>query len=207
MKERPILFSSQMVRAILDGRKSQTRRVCKFQSSRITLVTQAGEEFLRNGQWHFWETRGQLLPTCTCKCPYGVPGDRLWVRETFGRFWGGWKYRATDDRSELADKNWHPSIHMPREASRITLEVADIRVERLQDISEEDAIAEGIELIEGDYNFDDFSGMWRDYTKSRPYWNSTIDSFHSLWDSISKPGYSWDDNPWIWVVEFRRAES
>jgi hypothetical protein len=163
MNERPILFSGEMVRAILEGRKTQTRRVIKPQL-RINY-----------------------------KCPYGQPGDRLWVRETWQCFKPNTEeiinpntvniralaYRATN---EWRGK-WRPSIHMPRWASRITLEITAVRVERLQDIGEVDAMREGDPTCE----------------------NTHIDWFRALWDSINaKRGYSWESNPWVWVVEFQR---
>lgn len=143
MKERPILFSGEMVRAILEGRKTQTRRVIKPQpdSARNSVFVKSGFETK-----HGYEI----------KCPYGQPGDRLWVRET----WGLWDtdpkdgperakifYRATDEnRRDLRYQRWRPSIHMPRWASRINLEITNIRIERVQDITEEDAKAEGLFL-------------------------------------------------------------
>lgn len=99
---------------------------------------------------------------------------------------------------------WRPSIHMPRWASRVTLEITGIRVERLQCIWYEDAIAEGIERIgNAKINPRDFTSCWCDYTKSQPYWNSPIDSFHSLWESINGPA-SWKANPFVWVVSFKK---
>jgi len=172
MKERPILFSSEMVRAILDGRKTQTRRV--------------------------------VNPRCAYKCPFGRPGDRLWVRETFHTCphcdgmvayrAGGWKRGESfswDDLSPLRPKcaahGWKPSIHMPRWASRITLEVVNVRVERVQDITDADAIAEGVKL----------PGVTQYEGRAR-------DAFKALWDSINaKRGYGWDVNPRVRVVEFR----
>jgi len=190
-----------MVRAILDGRKTQTRRVVKPQP----------EQWSRGSFHGFWMSwikgrggeldRGQVL----AKSPYGQPGDRLWVREahwmdsrdntlvTFNATRGAWKdiHGKTGTIENPTDvetnKYWRkrPSIHMPRWASRITLEVKDVRVERVQDITVADCIAEGVApAIEG--------------TAVRP--------FSELWDSINaKRGYGWDQNPWVWVVEFARA--
>lgn len=171
MKERPILFSAPMVRAILDGRKTQTRRVVKLRNGQYMPPSEKADI---NG----WR---QMLRNC----PYGQPGDRLWVRETHfdakrlneGRI----LYRADGDVSRFG---WTPSIHMPRSASRITLEVTGVRVERLQDISEADAVAEGVVWEQG---------------------QTAINVFETLWESINGAG-SWDANPWVWVVEFKRAK-
>ena len=210
MKERPILFSSPMVRAILDGRKTQTRRVVKPQPESV----HDGEPYWHVGGYRAWQFRGiaDLLRIGTNNplvCPYGQPGDRLWVRETMEVSYQGSAYYAADgaqigDRDELGDlceRYGHPyffnelkgipSIHMPRWASRITLEVTGVRVERLLEISESDAQAEGIDLGGFRSGFDGIAGR-----------EHTIE-FHSLWESINGPG-SWDANPWVWVVEFRR---
>jgi hypothetical protein len=208
MSEKPILMSAPMVRAILEGRKTQTRRVAAihWDTSRHW------------GDYDCWtfkkgkkpligfttENRGQ--DTLLGFCPQGAPGDLLWVRETWAPMPGG---PATKENGVLyradgheANWLWKPSIYMPRWASRITLEIVSVRVERLQDIGEGDAIAEGIELILGDYNRRDFSGCWKDYTSSQPYWNSPKDSYHSLWETINGKG-SWALNPYVWVIEFK----
>ena len=170
MKERPILFSGEMVRAILDGRKAQTRRTVK----------------------------GSIVvgdPYCP-PCPYGAQGCRLWVRETFAytdqhiNYEPGWVYRATDpDWSEMEGFKWKPSIFMPRAASRITLEVERISVERLQDITEEDARAEGVTVSKS--------------IASDRVWPQYKDAYKVLWESINGEG-SWAKNPWVWVVEFKK---
>lgn len=157
-------------------------------------------------------------------CPYGKVGEHLWVRETWRtdasldnkspRQFSKWpvKYLADGCRLEHGavyghtDGKTRVSIFMPRWASRITLEITGVRVERLQSITPQDAIAEGIELVSGDYNRDDLSGCWRDYSGKQHYWNSPIDSFHSLWDSIVSIRAPWESNPWVWVVTFRRIE-
>ena len=213
MKERPILFSAPMVRAILEGRKSQTRRVVKPQPFAGWYPSKC-----TNG-WGFCHPQGEA-PAVLFQCPYGVPGDRLWVRETWAYFnadedlyqknKGALAFRATwdSDRCEwpqfaraisyIPGDRWRPSIHMPRWASRITLEITDVRVERLQEISEEDALAEGVREIggnfEGCYEFcDRLSG-----TNAR-------DCFGRGWDSINaKRGSGWDANPWVWAISFRR---
>lgn len=232
MKEHPILFSAPMVRALLDGSKTQTRRVVKQNLKR-----------LGDGDWHAFDHKGinyrvNARHTTTGSwrnllqfCPYGQIGDQLWVRETFayGAAVGAEAGYGLDDETyieQMADDKdkkravprefaiankvgvdevvWTPSIHMPRWASRIQLEITGVRVERLQDISEEDAKAEGVErriIGEG----------WREYgldaqTESygTPPLVSAQESFHSLWQSINGPG-SWEANPWVWVIEFRRV--
>lgn len=180
MKERPILFSGPMVRAIFNGRKTQTRRAIK--TGGIPYDEFWAEQWLRKG-----------------KCPFGTPGDRLWVRETFvvdyevgegtrGEISPAVFYRATDDGNTNFTpgmEQWKPSIHMPRKFCRLLLDVKAIRVERLNDISEDDCKAEGC-VDRGD---------------------SAGDEFAELWESINgKRGYGWKENPWVWVVEFERVQ-
>jgi hypothetical protein len=193
MKERPILFSSEMVRAILDGRKTQTRLVVKPQpetSFPFAKCIKWGEMESDRGIWGVpgWGTSVR-------RCPYGQPGDCLWVRETWCPTMDGAEvayYKATIDQQIVKGPKWKPSIHMPRWASRIALEVTGVRVERVQDISEGDAIAEGIEP-----HFAAIAEMSHDAI-------SPESEFALLWDSINaKRGYSWDSNPWVWVVEFK----
>ena len=214
MKERPIIFNAPMVKAILEGRKTQTRRIAK------------------NLPVHLYGV----------KCPYGQPGDRLWVRENWkvgawdennGRiaidYCDGpdkrWRTDPSDTDGEKFEKlwiqisdelikkgiqygedgrykwnigesplNWKPSIFMPRWASRINLEIVDVRVERLQDITEEDAIAEGVSF-----------GHITDQATGEIDCEAT-DAYEVLWESIYGHD-SWDKNPWVWVVEFKRVES
>jgi len=214
MKERPILFSAPMVRAILDGSKTQTRRVVK--QDRDGLL-----DCRPTPAWDaFWK--------CVA-CPYGQPGDRLWVRETWNvthhsqlapgeniaksaedcvRDNNGFMPSCAEGVVYAADgvtshpvhgkARWRPSIHMPRWASRILLEIVSVRVERLQDISEDDARAEGIEYSErfGGYCV----GMAEHYNSHDPRL-----SYASLWESINGPD-SWSANPWVWVIAFRRIE-
>lgn len=205
MKERPILFSGAMVRAILDGSKTQTRRIVKHES----LITKNADGTPKKAypKWHagqcgvldhgpvHWNIGGHAV-----KCPYGRPGDRLWVRETFALtgdnaspivhpIHGGAAWRATDHAKGF---KWKPSIHMPRWASRITLEIVSVRVERLQDISDIDAYQEGVLPA-------------RPHGKEDQYLATPREGFAQLWQSINGPG-SWDANPFVWVVEFRRLE-
>lgn len=169
MKERPILFSGEMVRAIFDGRKTQTRRLHKT-------------------------VGGSIHPE---NCPYGNPGERLWVRETFRPFFkDGFIYladagthRLNARSEEEAKKNWpgwKPSIHMPRKACRLTLEILSLKVQRLNDISEEDAQAEGAKIEDA----------------LEPYRYA----FRCLWESINGAG-SWEQNPWVWVIEFKKERA
>jgi hypothetical protein len=206
MKERPILMSSPMVRAILDGRKTQTRRIVKPQPKRGWHV----EPFncLHNGPSVLYARPSCLAGefTTAVRCPYGAPGDRLWVRETFGRTNPGgedgvYYYRADGRNPDSLggkpfdfDLAWTPSIHMPRAASRITLEVTGVRVERLQEISDADAIAEGAPGYDEEVDAPppDTDHEW-----------SYRASFQKLWNGINGDG-SWDANPWVWVVEFRQ---
>lgn len=183
MSDHPILFSGAMVRAILEGRKTMTRRVCIPRFDDRTPCEHygpQGTDFMARHCEHGSE--GQ-------RCPHGLPGDRLWVRETFARCACGKQectalyFRAdgpvvNDGAQRYA---WRPSIFMPRWASRITLELTAVRVERLQDMTDADAIAEG---LEGCANF------------------------RELWDSLNaKRGYSWAKNPWVWVLSFKRTEA
>ena len=180
MKEHPILFNGEMVRRLLDGRKTQTRRVIKPQPEEQLL-------FAESCGFSAWVSPSLNLDEGAMRCcPYGVPGDRLWVRETWFQGYAT-VYRAdypgdqAGPSGDPADK-WRPSIHMPRWASRITLEVTGVRVERVQDISIGDAYAEGI---------------------SDGNWLSPVEKFILLWDGIyAKRGYSWESNAWVWVVEF-----
>lgn len=202
MKERPILFSGPMVRAILEGRKTQTRRIVKPQPADDVRTCN-----LPNNNVTGWESslRHSYGPTTVHVCPYGNPGDRLWVREK----WAEMKWPPTGPRFVYsADKDcdftpWRPSIHMPRWASRITLEVASVRMERLQDISEADAIAEGIERVRGiERGFKEVTPLWKHYTDPSFQGADQRGSFRSLWQSINGPE-SWAANPWVWVVEFK----
>ncbi|EPR2495279.1 hypothetical protein SN05_01907 [Serratia marcescens] len=212
MKERPVIFNSEMVRAILDGRKTQTRRVMAVQPEsnqfgllRITDSTKRSDI----GKYHWAESNatGTHQRSALFSCPFGQVGDRLWVREAYqGPLFNFdqmetyledtskferpefCEYRADGGKTPEyydADDNlrfgWKPSIHMPRWASRITLEITGVSVERLQDISEEDAIAEG-----GTKHFN-------------------IDWFGPLWASIYGVD-SWNANPWVWVIAFHRVE-
>lgn len=206
MKERPIIFSGQFIPGLLDGRKTQTRRLIKLPNESSlgiwepTEVGGPGTFQIINGkrvpvprEIAIWHTRsGKIL----C-CPHGVVGDRFWVKETFyiptKEEWPNILYKA--DYLGLCEKKpewckWKPSIHMPRWASRITLEITGIRVERVNGITEEDALKEGM--------------TFETFKNGTAKGSDPIDSFHWLWDAIY-PG-SWDRNDWVWVVEFKRVE-
>jgi len=164
MKERSICFNTEMVRAILEGRKTQTRRLMNGKFVFGSCITEKGE---------------------IINCPYGKIGYRLWVKETFTYITLGCAvamcYKA--DGYQIGS-NWKTSIHMPRWASRILLEITNIRVERVQDITEKEAMEEG-----------------------HIFGCDSIEWFQDMWDSINeKRGYGWEKNPWVWVIEFKRVE-
>jgi len=230
-KERPILFSAPMVRALLDGSKTQTRRIFKLPPGCAWYGGLGGEKegWLQDDTgpawWHVSEQR----------CPYGQPGDRLWVREA----WAPREidpecttaaYRATDDE---CNGPWKPSIHMPRWACRMELEIISVRVERLQDISEADAVAEGIERPEAMSAVSlEAMDVWSEGSERACFnaLNQPIAQYRRLWESLNAAGRpalpanpkskryarvkawldkhpdttSWAANPWVWCVEFRR---
>lgn len=234
VKERPILMAGRLVKAILDGKKTQTRRPVKPQPAKwidrysrsasadhwlpsgVYIEDSAG--FLGRGRLSL---RSNDLPV---RCPFGAPGDRLWVRETwrwYGRFRadrpeGGMEYRADlkqrgfeefDKWKEAFEQfdlamimgtanKWRPSIHMPRWACRLMLEITDVRVERIKDINADGCIAEGVPS----------RGIERDgpcIASAIMY----IEDFKKLWDGINeKRGYGWAANPWVWAIEFKRVD-
>lgn len=198
MKERPILFSGPMVRAILEGQKTQTRRIVKLPS----WSTQMWEH---SGPYEDDPSSIEVISRvsgCTVeyKCPYGQPGDRLWVRETWANnewpIGHPYEYKATAKEDGSPEEGpWKPSIHMPRKASRILLEITDIRVEQLLMISESDAIAEGIEKWP--------DGNYKAYGKYPGKYYNARNSFLSLWDSINGKDAN-SLNPWVWVITFKR---
>ncbi|HLF10636.1 MAG TPA: hypothetical protein VJA26_05430 [Gammaproteobacteria bacterium] len=186
MAERPIIFSGDMVKAILADQKSQTRRVVKPQPK--------GDVEPCNLPTGFWAIGDNDYAE---RCPYGVPGDTLWVREAWadagdgkwpemfeGHLWP--KYRATEPDAPV--KRWRPSIHMPRWASRISLRVTGVRVERLNEISPADCIAEGITQPR--------------YGDGR--YCSWVDPYRDLWDSLNGKRAPWSSNPLVWCIAFER---
>lgn len=242
MKEHGMLFKGEMIRAILDGTKTQTRRVIKPQPTHL------GDGLME------WRGRNGAEPfAMTDACPHGIPSDRLWVREAIwhqqimvephypGTYQCGefvenppwmeyadpWmfepskpgdpsteglgdaisdhiRYCATDDDptqegDERASWVKRPSIHMPRFASRLTLSIKDVRVERVQDISSDDAAEEGIRYAAGSYELEWMTPVARERQRIR--------DFHKLWNAINvKRGYGWDVNPWVWVVSFEKIK-
>ncbi|ENZ8839184.1 hypothetical protein PG938_03385 [Klebsiella pneumoniae] len=213
MKERGMIFNGEMVRAILDGRKTQTRRI---------MAPQPADDIERcifpNPEAIGWKSslRHKHGSTTAHFCHYGKPGDRIWVRETWARYnidqnSHDIAYRATTPADWPEEGLWRPSIHMPRWASRILLEITDVRVERLNAISPEDAESEGLERTnftgfgdepglpsypEPDVYFDPLKKQWKEYPP---------EAFAGLWESIYGEG-SWNANPWVWVIEFKRVE-
>ena len=200
MAEKPILFNTEMVRAILDGRKTMTRRICKLDTANFDydLKDKDYGPFLQNEY-------GDSINVKKLS-PY-QPGDKLYVRETWAHLGYAdhttygvndfYVYKA-NNRYELEQmeacgfEGWHPSIHMPKEAARIWLEATNVRVERLQEITEEDAKAEGMKPVTNN------SGTMHRY------------KFRKIWDSTVKKQdlhlYGWDASPWVWVIEFKRLE-
>lgn len=188
--QRPILFSTLMVHAILEGRKTQTRRTVKYPA--------------KDGEhgWHPVNAGMEYRPGGSSRpsCPYGRRDHILWIRESWNTpvlFDGGepeYVYKADGDIQKYASGKWKPSIHMPKAACRIFLQIKSVRVERLQDISEEEAIAEGIK-------FDSDSGYY--FVGDIIMEQSAVDAFKKLWIHINGEE-SWNSNPWVWVVEFKK---
>ena len=201
MRERPILFAGPMVRAILNGEKTVTRRVMKpFQVPTLDDDGRWYSVAQRDPKWGFavdGDTERECanaLAASLC-CPHGAPGDRLWVRETYGDAGCRLTYRADlDDGAHCMVKKWIPSIHMPRSASRILLKITAVRIERLQDISDEQALAGGVGVTKHAVGVK----LTSPHDESVPR-----AMFRELWQSINGTE-SWTANPWVWVVEFKR---
>lgn len=230
MKERPILFNAEMVRAILDGRKTQTRRIMNPQPEIIPLEDERGNP----GYWIPFNAARSMVRNeeMHIACPYGLIWDRLWVRETWGvvshdfdeneriidwmpdrpataihempfgnGYYSGHAIYAADGEFTWGDDDghgekscWKPSVHMPRSACRLVLEITGVRVERLNDISEEDALAEGfVSTAKVTKPGDDYTGLY------------ASDRFSDTWQQIYGQK-SWLENPWVWVIEFRRVK-
>lgn len=203
---KPILFNTEMVKAILEGRKTITRRLVKPQPPATTHVSKVGNDY----GWSFWEDNPQKH---YMKTPYR-PSDILWVRETWSISDGYYLYRAfpgvgmEPEKQDAAMREmglkWHPSIHMPREAARIFLRVIGVRVERLQEITAEVALDEGTDMK---FPEPKPSYISLAYTEMRLK-PAARQSFSELWDSTIKPkdrtAYGWAANPWVWVIEFER---
>ncbi len=220
MRERPTLFNGAMVRAILAGQKTQTRRAIKPQPIEASVLDFPGRyqpTFDEGGQLRVVTSNGLHLLTC----PFGQPGDRLWVRETWMDLTGTgiehrdlatgkrtrYAYGAESPKGSASDQarkdyglRWRPSIHMPREACRLVLEITGVRVARLQAISEADAIAEGASAkVLPDIR------LPRSHPRAElpMVYAGSREIFADLWDST---GGDWDSNPWVWVIEFKRVE-
>ncbi len=239
MNSHPLLFTGENIRAIYKNRKTMTRRVIKPQPSATitdwTFAAESGDRVMYRGWPHVLrESRGRdkraagdLTPVRVA-CPYGVPGDLLWVRET----WGAWphmgggvqldsvRYHSTDKPPDDPHNawRWRASIHMPRSLSRLILRVSNVRVERVQDISEEDVQAEGVYMttipkapplhVEVRWVAPGvvMTNAFGEQDNQAPAHSTAVKAFQCLWDSINaKRGYSWDSNPWCWCVTWDRA--
>lgn len=211
MSEKPILFNSEMVRAILQGRKTQTRRVMKIQPDSVITGPSISYPYLKQGRKLAFKEYAIL------SCQLGYIGSHLWVRETMcNGSDDSWFYKSQNENEwehvKNVPKEWHhkncnkssiPSIHMPRWASRISLEITDIKVERLQDISEDDAEKEGVEYDqgwEGDPGYGYLNYLSEDISFD---FLTAKESFRSLWKSVYGQE-SWNLNPWVWVIEFKK---
>ena len=241
MKERPILFSGPMVCAILEGRKTQTRRVVKPQPHRVYDI--AGATFdASDGVWAWHDSTEKICNLRRFACPYGKHGELLWVKEAWR--YAGWSddgepkieyaaggsawpkvpeerldgvldiwaaLSAADNRAidrVSADRRWRSPIHMPRWASRLTLKITGVRVQRAQQITLDDAISEGVREVTKDgvvkkfcvYDRGDMSSVpWQDMPRD------AVSCYRTLWDSINGKSHPWASNPWVWVVEFKRV--
>ncbi len=184
----PILFSGPMVRAILEGRKTQTRRVMKLEGY------EGGNTY---------ENRDGDLVDVLHYCPYGRPGDLLWVRETWRVSIAGgfYVYRADPRKEEFTKElarhdpsiHWHPSIHMPRRASRLTLRITAVRVQRLQEIADGDVAAEGVN--------------WASTRIGNDHGSPARDAFYHAWNAINAKHAPWESNPWVWAITFERIKA
>lgn len=219
MTERPIPLRDWEVLAILQGRKEQTRRVMNPQPAPFVQSTPDRHPTTRTDpyidaycgerktvenprgmsrDWHWW-TADNRLGRLVARCPYGQPGDMLWVREAHAlsanpdlKPWYRLDHPEARSGGPRVDVKWRPSIHMPRWASRITLRITDVRVERLQDVSRQDCVAEGCDGGHGSI-------------PRYPYSATPREHFHHIWNSINGPG-AWDANPWVWVISFERVK-
>lgn len=207
MTARPILFSGPMVQALLDGRKTQTRRMIRIPEM---VRSEAGDHDLTAIEWcdqhesgpgfYAWLTEYPDEGSAPVSCRYGAPGDQLWVREKLVAL--GEIMAYAEDRApvmqgglmwpSLGERSAIPSIHMPRWASRITLEITEVRVQRVQEISEQDANEEGCTLL----------GLTVETTDDL----SLVPVFKKLWESINGAG-SWEANPWVWCVSFEKVRT
>jgi hypothetical protein len=217
MNFKPILFSTEMVRAILDGRKTQTRRLVKLKHLKMEEVGAIHPDGSGKG-WIAWSPGKGITAELTQSvypgnegfaCPYGQVGDVLWVREAFYSVAPEYDYALSTEKpiypgetwykaDDPAKGPWKPGIHMPKSACRIFLEITDRRIERVQDISEEDAVCEGVWL--------DHSVSPTGYTVyGMPHWPTAREAFKVLWSGINGEP-SWEQSPWIWCITFKRID-
>jgi hypothetical protein len=207
----PILFQPEMVKANLDGRKTETRRVIKPQpddtrakGKNVKTVADYFTGVPEKGKAYYWKANGSWNSSEPFKCPYGQPGDILWVRETWAPALGDYAYKADYSESVIKEERnkglWKPSIHMPKEACRMFLLLKEVKVERLHDITEESAIAEGV--LSKVVDAENKTNYYYDYLLKRykPGMSAYM-SFLSLWQSINGED-SWQQNPWLWVLKY-----
>jgi hypothetical protein len=211
IKERPILMSAPMVRAILEGRKTQTRRAMKPQPEHNR--NRKLQWSWKNRKWRDGYTPHDTCPHCSSwhdENPYGKPGDRLWVRETWFEYQRPHRAGYAANQKIGRGGRKRSSIYMPRWASRITLEITEVRVERIQDISEEGAIAEGTCIVEPDEASSHMNFYFPTVAKDKIRCGSgTLGNARECFEhAVRNLGHmDWDANPWVWVVSFRRVES
>jgi hypothetical protein len=204
MKEHPILFSIPMVQAIKDERKTMTRRTKGLINVPEQVVTI--DRYNRVGQFTMWDKQKRIVKQIG-ECPYGKPGDILWVRETWIDTFiphttpvGGLYYKA--DHPEEKSLRWKPSIHMPKGIARIWLKITSIKVERLNDITEEDAIKEGVLLHKNGNKYFNYTPRYEEITQFVYDCYTAKASFKTIWNSINKFPFNYRENPWVWVIEF-----
>lgn len=207
MAIKPILFNTEMVRAILDGRKTCTRRICKDANECTVPDMDFYNADKRTYAVHNFADKKhtEQLSIAERTCPI-CPGDILYVRETWKKAPNGYYYYESWQRNDIADiTKWKPSIHMPKEAARIWLKVMNVRVERLQEITDEQAKREGIQYDECPTGF-----TWKQETDMHNCYTTQIGAMQALWNSTIKKSdldrYGWDASPWVWVIEFERCE-
>ncbi|ELY5178918.1 hypothetical protein SNE85_000781 [Vibrio cholerae] len=194
MKVVPMIFNTDMVKALMAGDKVVTRRPAKNLSFSERVGFIVGEWAYGIG-WNLRETMNNCIRSKSAKCPSKI-GDLIYVRETFGCCGVRSVYKADDDGASCMVKKWTPSIHMPRTESRLTLKVTDVRIERVQDITEEQCWKEGVEHIDGQFDIHQLSEMAKTFDGT---FEDAKALFACLWDSIYQ---NWKENPYVWVIEF-----
>jgi hypothetical protein len=212
VKERPILMTGESVRAILDGRKTQTRRVVKGMPE-CDIAGAYFDAYCGGNGWGWWTADNRLCNAHgESRCPYGKPGDLLWVKET----WGVKSYREYDPSGAFSmatgemcpvykvacpgvpDESWRSPMFMPRWASRLTLEITDVRVQRLHEISESDAEAEVLKPVQGPLH----TSMWEYSGSFGGQFDDPVSAYRFLWDRINGKKHPWASNPWVWAITF-----